>query len=367
MDAASLLAQSTNIFIRSDELTRRAAARPGYRYILLDQTGIWASMINMNGRDVWRVQVLGGQDRPDWEESEVRAIVAKAVGAEVPYTILSVVPWARRELVVEHFAKGRCFLVGDAAHQFSPTGGYGMNTGIAEAIDLSWKIEAMLKGWGGPELMASYEEERRPVALRNARRGTVNFDRMRAIPAEPALLDETAEGQAARRRLGPLVKRALSEEWDSMGIHLGYSYAGSRLVVPDGSAALADDPVSYQPTTRPGMRVPHAWLADGRSTRDLCGRGLGLLAFEATADAEPLRRAAARRGVPLTLQRIDDVGIARLYERRFVLVRPDGHVAWRGDELPADPLAVIDRVRGAEVTPDHIQTEREPASAAGRC
>ncbi len=367
MDAASLLAQSTNIFIQSDELTRRASARPGYRYILLDQTGIWASMINMNGRDVWRVQVLGGQDRPSWNEAEIRAIVAKAVGADVPYTIMSVVPWARRELVVDHFAKGRCFLVGDSAHQLSPTGGYGMNTGIAEAVDLSWKIDAMLKGWGGPELLASYEEERRPIALRNARRSTVNFGRMRAIPAEPALLDETASGEAARRRLGPLVKHALSEEWDSMGIHLGYSYAGSRIVVPDDSPAPEDDAVLYRQTARPGARAPHAWLADGRSTLDLFGRGFVLLAFGAAADPEPLLQAAARRGLPVTLERIDDPEIALLYERRLVLVRPDGHVAWRGDSVPVDSLAIIDRVRGAAPAPQRSETRYEGASATGQC
>ena len=367
MDAASLLAQSTNIFIQSDELTKRASARPGYRYILLDQTGIWASMINMNGRDVWRVQVLGGQDRPSWSEAEIRAIVAKAVGADVPYTIMSVVPWARRELVVDHFAKGRCFLVGDAAHQLSPTGGYGMNTGIAEAIDLSWKIDAMLQGWGGPELLASYEAERRPVALRNARRSTVNFGRMRAIPAEPALLEETAAGAAARARLGPLVRHALSEEWDSMGIHLGYSYAGSPIVVPDGSAAPDDDAVLYRQTARPGARAPHAWLADGRSTLDLFGRGFVLLAFDAAADPAPLLQAAARRGVPLALERIDDPAVARLYERRLVLVRPDGHVAWRGDTVPADPLAIIDRVRGAAPAPLRSEAQREEASASGQC
>ena len=142
-----------------------------------------------------------------------------------------------------------------------------MNTGIGEAMDLSWKLEAMVKGWGGPELLASYEEERRPVALRNVRRASVNFQRMRAIPAEPALLEPGESGIAARGRLGHLVKKALSEEWDSMGIHLGYNYAESRIVVPDGTPEPPDNAVDYEQSSRPGARAPHAWLAENpRST-----------------------------------------------------------------------------------------------------
>jgi 2-polyprenyl-6-methoxyphenol hydroxylase-like FAD-dependent oxidoreductase len=353
MDAATTLAQSTNIFIKSDELTGRAAARPGYRYILLDQNGIWASMINMNGRDVWRLQVLGGQNRRDWKEDEIQAAVAKAVGEDVPYSIISVVPWARRELVVEHFSKGRCFLVGDAAHQLSPTGGYGMNTGIAEAVDLAWKLEATLKGWGGPALLASYETERRPVALRNAKRSTVNFERMRSVPPELALMELTEAGTAARTRVGPLVKAALSEEWDSMGIHLGYNYADSPLVIPDGSPSLPDDAAHYEQTARPGARAPHAWLREGKSTLDLLGRGFVLMQFSPDADPKPLMRAAALRNVPVRLEQIDNPAIARLYEHAMVLVRPDGHVAWRGETASADALSIIDRIRGAETITAH--------------
>ncbi len=344
--AATTLAQSTNIFIQSDELTQRASERPGYRYILLDETGIWASMINMNGRDVWRVQVLGNQDRQSWGEAEMRATIRKAIGAEVPYSVMSAVPWARRELVVEQFSKGRCFLAGDSAHQLSPTGGYGMNTGIAEAVDLSWKLDATLKGWAGAGLLASYDAERRPIALRNARRASVNFGRMRDAKGDPALMEQTEAGDAARARVGRMVRESMSEEWDSMGIHLGYNYAASPIIVPDGTLEPKDDPVNYMQSTRPGARAPHAWMADGKSTLDLFERGFVLLAF-GTADAEPLAQAAARRHVPLRVERISEPAVAKLYERALVLVRPDGHVAWRGDSFPDDALAIIDHVRGA--------------------
>ena len=140
----------------------------------------------------------------------------------------------------------------------------------------------------------------------------------------------------------------MRREWFTLGTHLGYRYEGSPICWPDGSPLAADDPRNYVPTARPGHRAPHAWLADGRSTLDLFGRGFTLLGFGANADeAAPLLDAARARNVPMTFAAIAEPHIAALYERKFVLVRPDGHVAWRGDRMPDDPLRLIDVVRGA--------------------
>jgi len=343
---ATLLAQSTNIFLRSPELTARVAARPAYRYILVDETGAWGSMINMSGRDVWRVQILGDLDREAWNETRARQIVDKAIGEPIAYDLLSIAPWRRSELVVDRFSTDRCFLVGDAAHQFSPTGGYGMNTGIGEAVDLAWKLTAAIKGWAGPALLASYHEERRPVALRNAARGTMNFRRMRTVPGDRALFAVGIEGDAARKAIGGSLRATMAAEWDSMGIHLGYSYQNSPLIIPDDAAPIEDDPVNYRQSSRPGGRAPHLWLASGFSTLDLFGRGFVLLVFSDEADPKPLERAAQARSLPLEVVRIRDAEAVRLYERPLVLVRPDGHVAWRGASA-ADALAIIDVVRGA--------------------
>ena len=360
---AVALARSTNIFIRSAELTRRAAQHPAYRYILLDEQGAWASMINLNGVDVWRLQVLGSEDPADWDGAAVDAALAKAIGVRVPYELMSVVPWTRRELIVQRYSKGRSFLVGDAAHQLSPTGGYGMNMGIGEAVDLSWKLAAAIEGWAGPELLASYDLERRPVALRNARRSTYNFKQMRSVPGEPAMMQQTPAGEAVRVRIGKAIKQAMSEEWDSMGIHLGYTYRGSPIVVDDGSPPTLDDAALYVPSAAPGARAPHAWIRPGFSTLDLFGRGFVLLAF-GDAHGEPLIAAAGKRNVPMVLERIENPSIACLYERQLVLVRPDGHVAWRGDALPADVGAVVDVVRGAR--PRAIARETTNAEAVLR-
>ena len=345
------LARSTNIFIDAPDLRARAAGPGAYRYILVGPEGVWASMVNMDGRDRWRLQVLGSSERPDWTEPEARAVVDRAIGADIAYQLASIVPWVRRELIADRFASGRCFLVGDAAHQFSPTGGYGMNTGLQEAFDLSWKLAAVLDGWGGPRLLASYEIERRPIAIRNAQRATVNFERMRGLRGEPSIVGRSPEADAVRARIGREIRHNMREEWESMGIHLGYSYAGSPIILADGAPGGHSHPADYRQSAVPGARAPHVRFGDGRSTLDLFGRGFVLLQFDRSSTAAPLLSAAEQRGVPLRCEVIDNAEAARLYGRRFVLVRPDGHVAMRGDHLPRDPGGIIDTVRGAGATP----------------
>jgi hypothetical protein len=230
----------------------------------------------------------------------------------------------------------------------SPTGGFGMNTGIQDAVDLSWKLAAVLEGWGGETLLASFDTERRPIGHRNVAEASRNLRRMLSPGPHPDLLDDTAAGAATRATLGRAFAALMRHEWFTLGIHLGYRYEGSPICVGDGTPAPPDEPGTYIPTARPGHRAPHAWLDDGRSTLDLFGRGFVLLGFGVDAsEAAPLIAAAEQRGVPLSFTRVEQPDIAALYERRFVLVRPDGHVAWRADAMPADQRAVIDLVRGA--------------------
>jgi hypothetical protein len=258
------------------------------------------------------------------------------------------VPWTRRELVAEHYGKGRILLAGDSVHVMSPTGGFGMNTGIQDAVDLSWKLDATLAGWGGPKLLASYETERRPVGLRNVREATSNLGRMRSPQRHSALLDDTPEGAALRVEIGKEFSEAMRHEWFTLGIHLGFRYDDSPICWGDGTTAPPLEAMTYTPTARPGARAPHVWLKDGRSTLDLFGRGFVLLRIGTGAPAaDPLLDAAARRGVPLTQVALDEPEVASVYERKLVLVRPDGHVAWRDDQPPADPLRLIDCIRGA--------------------
>jgi hypothetical protein len=238
-------------------------------------------------------------------------------------------------------------MAGDAVHMLSPTGAFGMNTGIQDAVDLSWKLAAVLQGWGGPHLLASYDAERRPIGHRNVREAAANFRRMTSPRPGPLILDQTSEGDTFRQRLGAEFTEIMRHEWFTLGVHLGYRYADSPICWPDGPPP-PDEPNRYVPSTCPGCRAPHVWLGSNRSTLDLFGRAFALLGFGADAtDIETLMAAARTRGVPLTFTAIDHAEAAALYERKLVLVRPDGHVAWRGDRAPEAALAVIDRIRGA--------------------
>jgi hypothetical protein len=238
-------------------------------------------------------------------------------------------------------------LAGDAVHQHSPTGALGMNSGVADAVDIGWKLAALLQGWGGRGLIESYDRERRPVGARNVHMATGFFLSMEEFADVGAGLDEDSEqGARARRELHDKLMREVGREFRTIGLQIGYRYDDSPICVPDGTPPPADDPAIYVPSARPGARAPHVWLRDGRSILDLYGRGFVLLRF-GDADTAAIDAAARQRSVPLIIVDLDEPEAASLYERRLVLVRPDGHVAWRADTVPDDGMALIDRVRGA--------------------
>jgi 2-polyprenyl-6-methoxyphenol hydroxylase-like FAD-dependent oxidoreductase len=351
MKGNPVLTHTTNVIFRCPNLVSLHDKGRGYRHIFIGPEGTWSTIVAINGRDQWRFSIIGGSDQREYTTDEIKAAIRRAVGHDFEFEILSVLPWVRRELVAETYRNGRGFIAGDAAHVMSPTGGFGMNTGIQDAVDLSWKLTAMFEGWGAERLLDSYTTERQPIGTRNVTEASGNLRRMLSVKPHPELLDDTPQGAATREKVGREFTEIMSHEWHTLGVHLGYRYEGSPICWPDGTEAPPDDPRSYAPTTCPGHRAPHAWLADGRSTLDLFGRGFTLLGFGATShDAAPLIDAAKTRKVPLTFAAIDEPQIAALYERKFVLVRPDGHVAWRGDRMPDDPLRVIDLVRGAPET-----------------
>jgi hypothetical protein len=263
-------------------------------------------------------------------------LLRKLAGGDFVYELLNVSPWERRDFVAESYGRGRVFIAGDSAHECSPTGGIGMHTGLEEAVNLGWKLAAVLEGWGGPALLPSYEAERRPIAARNVELATRSF---RAIASIPGWQD--AERAPDWPKHPP---RFLSVPEH---LKLLYGYEHSPVCVPDGTPAPNPEPDRFVASTRPGARAPHAWLADGRSALDLFGDGFTLLRFGTPpTDVDALIDAAKARGVPLRAVTIAEPEIAALYESKLVLVRPDGHVAWRGDECPADPGAIVDRMRG---------------------
>jgi hypothetical protein len=205
------------------------------------------------------------------------------------------------------------------------------------------------QGWGGPNLLSSYSAERQPVGLR-AIDNTSGFhlSHGKFHDGFAAIEDDTEQGRALRAEIGPQLVREVGRMFRTIGLQLGYRYEDSPIVVPDGTAPVRDDPENFVASARPGSRAPHVALKDGSSTLDLYGRGYVLARFGTGApDGAEIVEAAKKRHVPLRTVVIDDAEAAETYEQLLVLVRPDGHVAWRGNQAPADPLAMIDRVRGA--------------------
>ena len=348
LKGVSALTNSLNVMFRSPQIQRLTTANRAYRYVLLDEAGIWGSLVNIDGHDNWRLQIIGDSERRNWSAAVIEQAIRRALGRDIPFKVLSATPWTRREAVAERFRSVRVFLAGDSAHQMSPTGGYGMNTGMTDAANLSWKLAADIEGWGGHGLLDSYEDERLPVATWAATTASANLGRMLEIKASPDHHAPGGVGRAAREQLGISVQQAMQEEWRSIGVHIAYRYDASPICWPEGVPGPPIEVTRYQQTATTGARAPHVWLGPDRSTLDLYGNGFVLLDFGTdAASLEPLIAAALRRRLPLRRVQIKSAEAKSMYEKRFVLVRPDGHVAWRSDEAPADPITLIDRVRGA--------------------
>ncbi|MGX1100221.1 FAD-dependent monooxygenase [Amorphus sp. MBR-141] len=305
--------------------------------------------------------IIGPMDRNDtwfWamaipigaptDDATLLGHVRAAIQKDFPLEILARDEWTVHRLIADRYRDGRVFLAGDACHLHSPFGGHGMNLGIGDAVDLGWKLAARLEGWGSDALLDSYEHERKPVHEKVLETSTENVAALSDHFSGPNLADAGPEGEAARRSAAAAVERIKRPEFVSLGVVLGYRYEGSPVVAEEAGAAPPFSVTDYLPTARPGALALHAWLADGRSIYDAFGAGFTLLrlAGHDAALERSLAAEAAAAGLPLTVADLSDEGLGDLYGAAYALVRPDQHVAWRGDQIP-DPRELIDRVRGA--------------------
>lgn len=344
---------SLSAMLRIDNLAQYHGFGSLERFMFIGPEGTWANMTSVDGQGLWRFTIVGAESALNPATYDITPVLRRAFGGlDIPYVVERMVPWRRAQTLARTYGRGRVLLAGDSVHTTSPTGGHGLNTGIGDATDLSWMLAAGVNGWGGRHLLEAYTLERRPVAVRNLGSATQNYNAW--VGAGMGNVgDDGPLGQAARRNIGDSLQVSLHQEWCSQGIALGYRYDKSPLVVPDGSPDTGDHPSFYEPTARPGHRAPHAWLPDGRSLLDLFGKDFVLLCFDTdAAPSAPLQQAARDVGLPLRVECIAQPEIRSLYQRRWALVRPDGHVAWRGDALPQDGAReLIDTVRGAHLAP----------------
>lgn len=319
-------------FTSGDPVLRR------YGRYFLAVLGAGLTLVSRDERDTWTAAF----PLPPGAETAQDPLATLTERLGVPVTVdkvINVAYWQGRLTVARKYRSGNVFLAGDAAHQFYPTGGHGANTGLADAVDLGWKLAARLAGWAGETLLDSYQAERRPVALFNREMCLNLLEVWRRFPVL------TAAG-ASREQLAGFLARD-SYQIDNIGIHCGYRYEGSPVVWPERG-----DPPPWEwqrivPSTWPGGRAPSVLLADGTPVFDLLGPGFTLVDTSGAGRGAALAAEAVERGLPTTYLPVDDDQVRKVWERDLVLVRPDQHVAWRGDGRPPEWSSVLDAVRGS--------------------
>ena len=311
------------------------------------------NLVAIDGREQWLVHnyLLPGEEGFETVDRDACIRHLLGVDRDFEYTLLAKEDWIGRRLVADRLRQGRVFIAGDAAHLWVPYAGYGMNAGIADALDLSWMLAAHLHGWAPTGLLDAYEAERLPIteqvshfAMKHAFGAIAERT---AVPTE--ITEESDAGANARRRIGEAAYRLHVQQFACAGLNFGYYYAASPVIAYDGERQPPYTMYDYTPSSVPGCRLPHLWLADGRSLYDLLGPDFTLLRFGLAAEVSALTQAAHDRGIPLALLDVPFDAPPQPYRHRLCLARPDGHVAWRGDCIgdEAEAHALLDRITGA--------------------
>jgi 2-polyprenyl-6-methoxyphenol hydroxylase-like FAD-dependent oxidoreductase len=316
-----------------------ALRRHGRAFVTISARGL--TLVSRDERDSWTGSVPVAADQP--LTADPIALVQDRLGINFTVDkVHSVAQWEGSLAVASAYRREAAFLVGDAAHQFYPAGGHGANTGIGDAVDLGWKLAAAVRGWGGPRLLDSYEEERRPVALFNRElcAGLV------AVSSRFGRL--VAAGTPTEQLAGVLAEDV--HQIDNLGVHFGYRYSASSVICHEESPAPAWHWRQITPTTWPGGRAPAVRLAYGVQLFDRLGTDFTLVDLSGSGLGEPLVKEANRRGIPMVHLALNDVAVRACWERDLVLVRPDQHVAWRDDLPPDNWDAVLDRITGQGIT-----------------
>lgn len=357
MEGRQGLSRNFNIIFRAPGLAQAHPQGDAIMYWQVDAETP-STLGPMDKGDLWFFMPANVPDDLQLTDASAGALIRKATGVDLPFEILSCDEWYANQLVATRYGRGRMFIAGDACHLHPPLGGYGMTLGVGDSVDLGWKLAAVLQGWAAPALLDSYELERRPVH-RSVIDEAVGNHAANAAIVRHGLEEDSPAGEALRREVGDLIRATRAREFRSLGVVLGYSYAGSPFVAREAAAPPASSATDYQPSAYPGRLAPHAWLEDGSSLYDHFGPGFTLLALSEghAADVAAAERQAAEARTPLAVVRLPDPRLASLYEAPLALVRPDQHVAWRGAAWPGPQI--LERVSGRLVGADNASTETE--------
>jgi 2-polyprenyl-6-methoxyphenol hydroxylase-like FAD-dependent oxidoreductase len=366
MTGQHAFALNYNLILRIPELDRSPPARRAIMYWLINPASPGVlSPLDCNGDWAFITRLAPGVTAIS--DDEVIRRVHAAIGRPLATEIVARDYWAAHRLIADRYRTDRMFLAGDACHLHPPFGGYGMNLGIGDGVDLGWKLAAVLQGWGGGDLLESYEAERRPVHLRTIDEALENYRTLSDQLLKDDLDAESAQGERARAAVAEEIVATKTREFDTLGVVLGSRYDDSPIILDDGSAAPLEHYAHYQPSAHPGCLAPHAWLDDGSSLYDHFGRGYTLLLLDNTAAvlAQQIADAAALAAVPLTLLDLRGKNLDELYAAPLALIRPDQFVAWRGSDV--DPAALIRTISGtASTTQPQAQNQNTRGETLGR-
>jgi len=350
LEGTPVIQRVQSSYIRAPGLRALLPGKPAWSYYAVNPRRC-GTVFAIDGHETWLVHNHLNPDEPDFDAVDrdwaIRQILG--VGPDFAYDIITREDWVGRRLVADRFRDRNVFIAGDAAHLWVPYAGYGMNAGIADALNLSWLLAARVQGWGDEAILDAYEAERQPITMQVSNFAMDHAARMikarRAVPAHIEAQD--AEGERARAEIGREAYELNVQQFCCAGLNFGYYYEGSPIIAADGEAPPPYSMGDFTPSTVPGCRAPHFWLADGRSLYDAFGAGYTLLRLDPLVDVQPLLAAARAQSMPLTVVDIAGVTPPQAYRHALVLCRDDQHVAWRGDRVPADAALLVQRLRGA--------------------
>jgi 2-polyprenyl-6-methoxyphenol hydroxylase-like FAD-dependent oxidoreductase len=339
------LSRNYNTIFHAPGLAQAHSHGPGIMYWQLNPDV--PSLIGpMDRDDLWYFMPTMIPPGVSYSNEETLQLIRQSTGIDLPYKILSSDEWVASRLLADRYALGRVYLTGDACHLHPPFGGFGMNMGVADSVDLGWKLAANLQGWGGQALLDSYEIERRPAHEFVLDEAEANHSQGPSQLIREGIEAPGAAGDSVRREVGDFVRKTKVHEFYALGVVLGYCYRNSPVIIDDGTVAQWQRSHDYLPSAIPGCLAPHHWLTDGRSLYDLFGSGFTLLVLGdiGREDIEQARLEAAETNTPLKVVLLNDAELARRYEATRALIRPDQHVAWRGNVWPVSGL--LARVSG---------------------
>ena len=348
LEGTAVIQRVQSTYIRAPELLARIPGTPAWSCYAVNRERC-GTVFAIDGRETWLVHNHLNPDEPEFDsvdrDRSIRAILG--VEADFPYEVISKEDWVGRRLVANRFRDRRVFIAGDAAHLWVPYAGYGMNAGIADAVNLGWMLAARLQGWAGDRVLDAYEAERQPITEQVSNFAMDHAAKMikarRAVSAD--IEAPGPAGDLARAEAGREAYELNVQQFCCAGLNFGYFYQGSPVIARDAEAPPDYSMGSYTASTVPGCRAPHFWLKDGRSFYDLLGPGYTLLRCHASVDTQALQMAAERLGIPLLLRDMTAESLPSSYRHRALIVRTDQHVVWRGDRVD-DCDALLEMLAG---------------------